>query len=52
MAVDAEKNRDLAMRYKVRGFPTCVLFKDGKPIDEMGGFMPASRLIEQIKKHE
>ena len=53
-AVDAEdpNNEKLARSLEIDGFPTCVLFKDGKPIDEMGGYMPASNLIEQIKKHE
>lgn len=53
-AVDAEDptNEKLAKSLEINGFPTCVLFKDGKPIDEMGGYMPASNLIEQIKKHE
>jgi len=53
-AVDAEapENKEMTRSLEIDGFPTCVLFKDGKPIDEMGGYMPASKLIEQIKKHE
>ena len=52
-AVDAEdpKNEKLANSLKIDGFPTCILFKDGSPIDEMGGYMPASKLIEQLKSH-
>ena len=32
LAVDAEKNRHLAEKHKVRGFPTCVLLKDNTVI--------------------
>ena len=32
VAIDAEKNRDLAGKHKVRGFPTCILLKDDSVI--------------------
>ena len=48
LAVDAEKNRHLAEKHKVRGFPTCVLLKDNTVIKTLPGFRPAQHVIEDI----
>ena len=52
-AVDAEdpKNKQLTESLDIDGFPTCILFKNGTPVDEMGGYMEASKVVEQIKKN-
>ena len=50
-AIDAEQNADLAKKLNVRGFPTCIVFKDGKPVDGAPGFMPADNVINIIKSH-
>lgn len=37
LEVDDGENMKLAGRYQVRGFPTVMLFKDGKPIGQFSG---------------
>ena len=35
----------------IRGFPTTKIYKDGKEVDEIGGFMEAPGFIEMINKN-
>ncbi len=41
LEVDEGENMKLAGRYKVRGFPTIMLFRDGEEIDRFSGAKPA-----------
>lgn len=35
--IDCTENRTLCSRYKIEGYPTLILFKDGKPLQEYNG---------------
>ena len=35
--VEADENMKLAGRYKLRGFPTAILFVNGAPVDQFSG---------------
>jgi thioredoxin 1 len=35
--VEADENMKLAGRYKLRGFPTAILFVQGEPVDQFSG---------------
>ncbi|VAW93351.1 hypothetical protein MNBD_GAMMA21-966 [hydrothermal vent metagenome] len=47
LEVDEGENMKLAGRYKVRGFPTIMLFRDGEELDRFSGARPA-QFIEQF----
>lgn len=49
--VDADENMRLAGRYKVRGFPTCMLFIDGEPVARFSGAKPVHIVREFIEEH-
>ena len=49
--VDADDNMRLAGRYSVRGFPTCILFRDGEPRAHFSGAKPVHVVREFIEKH-
>lgn len=50
LKVDAEKKRDLAKRFKVRGYPTIVFVKsDGTVLDRMVGFRGPKDFIAAAK---
>jgi thioredoxin 1 len=49
--LDTDANRETAMKYQIMGIPTLILFKDGKPIMQNSGFMPASSLSAWLKSN-
>ena len=49
LKVDIDKNPGAAAAFGVRGVPTFIVFKDGKPQWRQSGAMPKSELIKGIK---
>lgn len=49
--VDASVSTDLAREYRVRGVPCLLLFKDGRLLDRIDGFAPATQLREWVTPH-
>jgi thioredoxin 1 len=41
----------IAGQFGVRSIPTLILFKGGKPVDQIVGAVPKSKLEEMVKKH-
>ena len=48
--VNVDTERDLAEKYKVRSIPTMVIFKGGKEIERMVGFLPKEEILSKIKE--
>ena len=46
--VDVDPN--VAVRYKVRGIPTMILFKDGKEVDRIVGMVPREILKAKLDR--
>jgi thioredoxin 1 len=49
--VNVDQDRDLAIRYSVRGIPTMILFKEGQPVDTLVGWMPKEQLCKRLEPH-
>jgi thioredoxin 1 len=49
--VDEGENMKLAGRYKVRGFPTIILFHHAEELDRFSGARPAHFIEQFIAKH-
>ena len=49
--IDVDKNPVAASRFQVRGVPTLILFKKGKPIWRQSGVIPAHQLVQVINQH-
>ena len=47
--VKVEEEKDLANKYRVRSIPTMVVFKGGKEVNRLVGFMPKEEILEKIK---
>lgn len=49
--LDVDANNSTAMAYGVFSIPTLIVFKDGKPVDRIVGFLPKERLLNRITPH-
>ncbi len=48
--VNIDDNPMTPTEYQVRGIPTMILFKDGKPVDTKVGALPRSALKEWVSR--
>lgn len=46
--VNIDENPMTPSKFGVRGIPTMILFKDGKPVSTKVGSMPKSRIVEWL----
>lgn len=49
--IDVDKNPAVAAKFQIRGVPTLILFKYGKPIWKQSGVVPAHQLIQLINSN-
>jgi thioredoxin 1 len=49
--LDVDANQDAAAQFGIRSIPTMILFKGGKPVDQIMGKVPKATLVEFISKH-
>ena len=48
--VDADKQKELAQRYEIKGVPTFIFFKDGKIVEKIEGGMDEDDFVNKIKE--
>jgi thioredoxin 1 len=48
--LDVDANPRMAQKYNVMGIPAMILFKDGREVDRIVGYMPKPKLWEKIAK--
>lgn len=46
--VDIDESSELAQRYGIMAVPTMLIFKDGKIMKQLQGFMPKQQLVNEI----
>ncbi len=49
--IDVDENNNLSEKFHIRSIPNFILFKDGKPIEQFIGSMPAEDFEEKLRKH-
>lgn len=49
--VNVDENPGVAGRYGIRSIPTMIVFKDGRPVDQIVGAMPLIPLRERLERH-
>ncbi len=49
--IDIDKNPSIAQKYQIRGVPTSIIFKGGKPVWRQSGVLPAHELIRIINQY-
>ena len=49
--VDIDQSLELAQQFRISTVPTMMIFKNGKPVETLVGFMPKDQLKNAIAKH-
>ncbi|HAK42255.1 MAG TPA: thioredoxin [Clostridium sp.] len=49
--VDVDQCPDVAMKYNVASIPTIVVFKDGKNVNTIVGFVPKEKIKETVEAY-
>ncbi|MEI6437450.1 MAG: thioredoxin [Candidatus Omnitrophota bacterium] len=47
--VNVDDSQDLAADFNVMSIPTLIIFKGGKPVDQMVGALPKGKIVEKLK---
>ncbi len=47
--IDIDASLDIARQFNVSSVPTVIVFKDGKPVETLVGFMPKDTLLSKVK---
>jgi len=48
--LNVDENIQIASRYGIRSIPTLLIFKDGKPVDQIVGVTPKAKLAEALER--
>lgn len=51
LKVDIDQSLELAQQFKISTVPTMMIFKNGKPVETLVGFMPKERIVQKVKSH-
>ena len=51
LKVDIDQSLELAQQFRISTVPTMMIFKDGKPVETLVGFMPKERIVQKVKSH-
>ena len=49
--VDIDASESIAEKYGIYAVPTMIVFKDGKPVENLAGFMPKQNILNKINAH-
>lgn len=49
--VDIDQSLDLARQYNVSSVPTMIIFREGKAVETLVGFMPKESILSKIKQY-
>lgn len=52
LKVNFDTNPDLLAEYQVTGYPTLILFRDGKEVERKSGLQQKPALIKMIQEHQ
>jgi thioredoxin 1 len=51
VTMDADTNQRTAVRFRVRGLPMLMFFKDGVPVDSVVGAVPKAQIAAKFAQH-
>lgn len=51
LKLDVDANQEAAVKFGVRSIPTMIMFKNGKPVDQIMGNHPKDSIVEFINRN-
>ena len=51
LKVDIDQSLEIAQKFRISTVPTMIIFKDGKPVETLVGFMPKESIVQKVKSH-
>nr|WP_317331701.1 thioredoxin [uncultured Romboutsia sp.] len=51
LKVDIDQSLELAQQFNISTVPTMMIFKNGKPVETLVGFMPKEGIVQKVKSH-
>ncbi|OOP74337.1 thioredoxin [Clostridium beijerinckii] len=49
--VDVDESGNIAQKYGISAVPTMIVFKDGKPVENLPGFMPKQNILSKVNAY-
>ncbi|NFS10553.1 thioredoxin [Clostridium botulinum] len=49
--LNVDESGEIAQKYGVFSIPTMIIFKDGKAVENLTGFMPKENITNKLKAH-
>lgn len=49
--VNIDENEDLAIKYRIEVVPTMVIFKDGKPVNQIVGLVDENKIVDLMANY-
>ena len=49
--VNVDESQELAVQYNVMSIPALLIFKGGKPVDQIIGALPKDKLLAKLNPH-
>lgn len=49
--VNIDEEQDLAIKYRIEAVPTIVVFKSGKPVDKLVGYVDENKILDTMSRH-
>lgn len=51
LKVDIDQSLEIAQQFRISTVPTMMIFKDGKAVESLVGFMPKEAIVQKVKSH-
>ncbi|MCR8744943.1 thioredoxin [Romboutsia lituseburensis] len=49
--IDIDQSLEIAQQFNISTVPTMMIFKDGKPVESLVGFMPKEKIKDKVKAY-
>ena len=51
LKLDVDQSLEIAQQFRISTVPTMMIFKDGKAVESLVGFMPKDAIVQKVKSN-